>query len=146
MIKIRAFEKADIIHMDLLPYYSREIDTKGSILGMVEAPDSIRRTLLTVRGEVLAVVGGLIHYQAMSVWAAVSINILKHPKAYHKGMAELIDRTIDEFNLARVQSIVAADNLKAVKQHKLWGFVCEGLMRKSGPGGKDEYIFAKVVD
>lgn len=145
MIKVVPYLPEHIQTMDLLECFEKEHGVKDLILQLREAPDTIRKTLLSVRGEALAVIGGFVTYRTVNIWAAVSKLVRDYPKGYHKVLGQEIDLLFKEHDILRVQSVLFADNAKAIKQHRLWGFEVEGLLRKAGPNGEDQLIMAKVV-
>lgn len=145
MINVVPFKPEHIIHMDFLECFDKEPRLIETVLSLREAPELYRRTLLSVRGEVVAVFGGFATYRCMTIWAAIDKIVRKYPIAYHKTMKLEIERIMKEWDLLRMQSFVFCDNDKAIEQHIYWGFNVEARMRKSGPQGEDQYLFAKVV-
>jgi hypothetical protein len=141
---ISKFLPEHLEQVDPLDVYSGENNTKKLILEVYEAPGSHIRTLFSVRGEVLAVFGGFANGHKMSIWAYASKLIYKYPKQYHSSMLKVIEEASKEFSLVRMESVIFADNIVALKQHKALGFEVEGLMRRSGPKGQDEILLARI--
>ena len=141
---IREFTPGDILNMDMLDCYLRDTGTVEFVMGLYEASEHYLRTLLSVRGDVVAVFGGLIEGRNMSVWAAVDKLVSKYPVLYHRTIKEDIERMAYENNILRVQSIIFADNERAYRQHLMWGFSPEGVLKKRGPGGEDQVMFARI--
>lgn len=143
---IKNFSPKHLKNLDVLECFKGEPGLFDSVLDIYEAPGSYVRTLFSVRGEVLAVFGGLTNmYKTMSVWTIADKKIKDYPITYHKALKNQMDLWIERLGLIRLQSVVEADNVVALKQHKKWGFEVEGTMRKSSWRETDQILLARVL-
>lgn len=129
---------------NMLECYEEPQMLVDSILKIYGAPGSYIWTLLSLRGEVVAVFGGLAHLHVANAWAAATKLVKDYPVAYHKALKEIIEYFETELGTIRIQSAVDVDNQPAIRQHLKMGFVNEGVMRKNGPKGQDQILFARV--
>jgi hypothetical protein len=145
MISVTAFIPQDADSLkDLLPCFEGEDDIFDKLKSRYGSSDSIMYTILD-DDSVIGVLGLTLSYvHCASVWSVLSKKIRKYPKGYHKLTKQLLDEYQVSCEIDRLQVTVDADNEKALKQNKLWGFEVEGLMRKAGPNGKDQYLLARV--
>lgn len=141
---IRDFSPDDLDVLNPLDIYSREENTKEHILNFYNSPDVICKSLLAVHDELLAVLGGIVNAHTLTLFAYVDKNVEKYPIQYHRTSERFFLDVVKQLGIKRVQSVIFADNKKALAQHFLWGFQVEGYMRCSSPLGEDELLLARI--
>lgn len=143
---IKAFDPSHLDLIDPLDWFLEDVNIRQNILDINGAPGCYLNSVFSLRGDCVAVIGGLANGRALNVWAYVSKSVEKYPILYHKALRDQINYWIEELRLIRVQSVVLRDNYRAINQHVSLGFVIEGVMRKSSYSGLDQVLLARVID
>lgn len=103
-------------------------------------------TIVNKEHKVIGIIGAnLMFPHSATYWALFSEQIKEYPKSIHKILLAMIDRNLQHHKLKRVQTFIDTDNVAAIRHNERMGFVREGYLKAFGPGGKDQYIYAKVV-
>jgi hypothetical protein len=77
-------------------------------------------------------------------WVLATKDALDHPIAVAKAIKKDFARIAKENNINRVQSAVRANYTTGLKFAKWLGLEEEGLMRKFGFDGSDQYMYARL--
>jgi hypothetical protein len=79
-------------------------------------------------------------------WSLLSVDIMKYKLSFARTMRAMIDEGIKGRGIKRFFTYINEDNKVAVRQNKWNGLIIEGLLRKNGPQGQNQYVMAKVVE
>lgn len=94
----------------------------------------------------LGIIGAnLIFTHSATYWAYFDRGMRQYPKETHKILLRCIEMTIKSYGLQRVQTFVDVGNEIAVRHNERMGFQKEGILRKHGFSGRDQYIFSRVT-
>ncbi len=77
-------------------------------------------------------------------WVLATKDVLDHPIAVAKAIKKDFARIAKENNINRVQSAIRANYTTGLKFAKWLGLEEEGLMRKFGFDGSDQYMYARL--
>jgi hypothetical protein len=78
------------------------------------------------------------------VWALVTPLVHNYPLEFCKFIKKNMESVISIVGLSRVQATVKVGDQMAVKFLQFLGFKIEGLMRKFGPDGSDNFMMGRV--
>ena len=144
MTEVRPFKISDLFEMPpLLGCYEGDFDLPYKIATISRVP-GVEVATVVADQRPIAVIGVTISDKVGSLWAAASEAVSKYAIGYHKALLKEIARVVEKYDLVRIQSMINADNEKALKQHLSMGFEIEGRLRRSSPLGKDELLLARI--
>ena len=78
-------------------------------------------------------------------WVIATSEMLKHPIAISKAIKKDFARIAKEHNIERVQTAVRKDFKTGIRFAEWLGFEREGLMKKWGFDGTDQYMYARII-
>jgi RimJ/RimL family protein N-acetyltransferase len=78
------------------------------------------------------------------LWFVMDDSLRNYPKLLHSSGKEVIRWLDNACSYHRIQATCLADDKRDVRWLLRLGFVCEGVMRKYGPDGRDYFRFARV--
>lgn len=79
-------------------------------------------------------------------WVYVSDDVERHKKEFHRVVKNLLDESIKNLNIRRVQAVVEESYITGCKWAERLGFVEEGRMRNYGVNGETYILYARVRD
>ena len=82
--------------------------------------------------------------QVAEGWVIATNKVLQHPLLVAKAIKKDFARVAKENNIKRVQTAVRADYTTGLKFAKWLGLQEEGLMKKFGFDGSDQYMYARL--
>lgn len=142
MIKVMAAHVIDpYLLKDLLPCFneSERADVAKNILA-----DHLAFTLL-IDDVPIAIFGvGYVHGKCLGAWSLLSEEVKKYPKTFHKTMKKLMYDVFEKSGADRLQTLVDADNVAAIRHNEVMGLTREGLLRKMSLSGKDQVVFSLI--
>jgi len=97
------------------------------------------------QGKVICIFG--IRYMWSGVaeaWLLTGHGIEKNSISLVKGARVLLDETIEEMQIRRLQIAVKSTNKTAYNFAKFLYFNVEGVMKKFGPDGEDYYLMTRI--
>jgi len=98
-------------------------------------------------GKILACAGVRILWPGVGeAWAIFCNEIGSYKKEAYIYVLTYLKQIIEDFKLRRIQAYVRADVPIALKYIEQLGFQQEGLLRKFGRDGKDQYIYALILE
>lgn len=98
-------------------------------------------------GKIIACAGVRIIWPGCGeAWALFCDEIVSYKKDSLVITRKYLWRIIEDFKLRRVQAYIRADNPAAINYVEHLGFKREGLLRKFGMEGEDQYIYAIVLE
>ena len=77
-------------------------------------------------------------------WVLATKDVLDYPLSVAKAIKKDFARIAKENNINRVQSAIRADYTTGLKFAKWLGLEEEGLMKKFGFDGSDQYMYARL--
>lgn len=139
MLNFRAFEKSDVMNIELDYELSGE-----SRVGLTSHPNIVGYTLEDSEG--ILAVGGvhLMWFGVGEAWLLVSPRALERPVALARYSKRLMRVIMDKENIRRVQASVHVDDARAFAFAEWLGFDHEGIMRKYGIEGDDYFRMARL--
>lgn len=131
-IKIRDFDDAKREHRDWQKW-AVDSSLQGPAWTMMEGE------------QIVACCGVRILWEGVGeAWLIFSPAVEGHTIEATKIIKKYLRRVIDDTKLNRVQAFCATANPKAARYLEVLGFEREGVMRKLGRDGADQYIYAIV--
>jgi len=101
-------------------------------------------------GKILACAGVRILWpgcgEAWAIFCDPEVVEYKYKKEAYVYILTYLKRVIEDYDLRRVQALVRADIPIAVKYIEQLGFEREGLLRKYGREGEDQYMYALILE
>lgn len=144
MIKVVQFDPKHLEMFTPKDVYRGEGDIVADTLRLADSPCTILYTLVH-DAVVLGVVGFSGIYKGVSlVWAVLSDEISKCPKAFLKISKHLVELYANGLGIHRLQVHVRCDYKPNWKFFHALGFQCEGVMRKFGEDKSDYWLMARL--
>lgn len=107
-------------------------------------PSVYALSFVSIRNEVLAILAAVpINHRAVTVVTVMSPLVHKYKVSVHKEMLRQLEE-LHERGYERIQSLVDPRNKAAVKHNVHLGFELEGTLKKIGPNGEDQHVFARI--
>jgi len=82
--------------------------------------------------------------QVAEGWVIATSEIWKHPLGVAKAIKKDFARVAKKNNITRVQTAVRADFKEGLRFAEWLGLEEEGLMKKFGFDGSDQYMYARI--
>ena len=82
--------------------------------------------------------------QVAEGWVIASSDMWKHPLGVAKAIKKDFARVAKEHNIKRVQTAIRKDFVQGQRFAEWLGLENEGLMRKFGFDGSDQYMYARI--
>lgn len=144
---IRAFKELDAHELNLLPVFgTNELHRRERFVDCVRAGCPAYTITFPESDSPLAVVGGRFVYQKVfRVWSLVDVEVEDFPIYYVKRLRKLIDLCFVEWQLARIEVVMRADQAWCDRWSEVLGFEKEALMKKYGDEAVDYFLFARTV-
>lgn len=96
------------------------------------------------RGRIIAVFGVRPIWRGLAeAWMVPGVGIEDHAASVVRGARALMDTTVSNLDIARLQIIVKTENDTAYKFAKSIGFSVEGKLERFGPEGADYYMMVR---
>ena len=83
--------------------------------------------------------------QVAEGWVIATNEMWKHPLATAKAIKKDFARVAKEHNIQRVQTGIRKDFKQGIRFAEWLGLEREGLMRKWGFDGSDQYMYARII-
>ena len=148
-IEIIAYEPKHSFEILVRPHDEKNVKNKEEFKTWAEA--NAHGAAFTARrisdGKIIACAGVRILWPGCGeAWAIFCNEIHRHKIEIHKNITAYLKIIINDFKLRRIQAYVRADVPVAVDYIEHMGFEREGLLRKFGLDGEDQYIYAMILE
>lgn len=130
------------------PDFLKELKPKAIHAGELSPEIKTQAVCLIRKPEhaILAIFGGAwLCPGVMHIWAFISDEVHKGPRAFHEKTLELLGNVQKIEGLRRLQIDVREDYPEGIKWAESLGFKREGLMHGYAPDGSPSWLFGKVV-
>lgn len=137
MIEVRIFEMTDLLEIQPSKVFRSE-------QAFLNTRSQFGHTIL-IDGKPVAAMGGNVIWPGVAeVWAFMSDDIRKNPLGVTRIARDLLSSYEGAQHLHRMQCYVRPDFPMAVRWAETLGFVREGLLRKIGHDGTDQWLMGRV--
>ena len=120
----------------------KDAQFEGDAMNLVQ--DNLSFTGLVNNKPIFAAGMKMIWGQVAEGWVIASSDMWKHPLGVAKAIKKDFARVAKEHNIKRVQTAIRKDFTKGQRFAEWLGLENEGLMRKFGFDGSDQYMYARI--
>jgi len=118
------------------------INIEGDAMNLEEA--NLAFTGIVNNKPIFAAGMKMIWGQVAEGWVIASSDMWKHPLGVAKAIKKNFARVAKEHNIKRVQTAIRKDFAQGKRFAEWLGLENEGLMRKFGFDGSDQYMYARI--